>query len=349
MILLAEMLLDDPCYVARTPLVVKWEITKRCNLACMHCYASAGESAKSELTTREARHLLTRFDELNVLNIVFTGGEPFARSDLMSLLELCYDRSICVDVLTNGTLITEVVSEKLSQLAPHSIQVSIDGATPGTHDRLRGVKGAFDRTIEAIKYLVKAKVRTTISCTFHKGNIAELESIYHLVRQLGVQGLLFGFIYPIGRGGSVYNKWALSSREQEYVRSFLVKKSQELKGDLAFKIYVDEAVGRIEAGRFLPPACKAGRIMITIGANGDIIPCPMLFDMKAGNVRRDDVEAVWQRSSVLTYLRDIANIKGPCSGCPFLPKCGGGCRAMAYLVTGDAMGSDPRCPLLRSI
>jgi radical SAM protein with 4Fe4S-binding SPASM domain len=337
------MLLDDPNFVSKTPLVVKWEVTKRCNLRCAHCYASAGSIASNDLSTEEALALIDRLSELEVMNIVFTGGEPFIRRDFQRLIDETEKHAICIDILTNGTMITEYFSQFLARVVPHSVQVSLDGATAETHDKFRGLKGSFDATVRGIENLVNAGVRVTVAATFHKGNIGELNKLVQLAYRLGAKGFLFGFIFPIGRGLSAFDTLALDRAEQRLVWDSLVRESSTRGLGSDFFVQVDEALGTIQGKDLNPPTCRAGRIMITIGANGDMIPCPMLFDYKLGNVRTDDLQEIWENSPRLRYLRDHSNLKGPCAECRLRDRCGGGCKAIAFLAKGDPMASDPYC------
>jgi len=342
------MVLDNPTFVTTTPVIVKWEITKACNLACKHCYARGGTPSKDELSTDEVKKFMKRFADLNVFTLQFTGGEPFIRKDFMELLRFAHELNFSIDILTNGTLINKEVAKKIASLNVHSVQVSLDGANPDTHDRFRGIPGAFQRTILAIKSLVKSKVRVSVATTFNRTNVNELDEIYQLVRDLGVCSFLFGFVYPIGRGEEVHRDLALSPEEQELVREFLIRESQKIKQTDGFSIYIDEAIGKIINGKVRPPVCKAGRIMVAITAEGNVALCPMLSELSAGNLRNQDIQDLWEKSPLFLYIRNIRNIKGYCSACKYLDVCGGGCKAMAFFKTGDPMGSDPHCPYIFS-
>mgnify|MGYP002153771829 FL=1 len=338
------MLLDDQLFVAKTPLIIKWEITKACNLECVHCYASSGTKLKDELSTREVLNLMECMSQLDVLCVQFTGGEPFLRRDFAKILRAADDHMFCIDILTNGTLIDKKSTDLITRIYPHSVQISLDGANPTTHDSFRGLPGSFRSTVAAIERLVEPGVKVSISTTFNRLNVNELDQIWQLVEDLGVKSFLFGFIYPIGRGAAIYNSLALSPREQDRVRDFLIARSKTTE----VKIYVDEAIGKIIDGKVKPPVCKAGRIMATVAAEGQVIPCPMLFDLTCGNVRVDDLKEVWEKSKELNYIRELSNLKGRCATCSYVSLCGGGCKAMAYFETGDPMGSDPFCPYAKS-
>lgn len=339
------MMLDDPLFVSSSPIIVKWEITRGCNLKCKHCYARAGRFASNELGTEEIKKIIDRLAEIGTISLQFTGGEPFIRKDFITILTYAAKYNFSITILTNATLITKALANKLSSINIHSVQVSLDGAIAETHDKIRGIPGTFDLTIRGIKNLIEAGIKVSIAATFSKSNFNEAEQIYELSKRLGASSFLFGFVYPVGRGKDSFKNLCLSWGEMRKIQRLLVNKAKENKD---FPVYIDEAIGTLEKNKWRPPTCKAGRIMITITAEGNIVLCPMLPYLIFGNVRKDDILAIWKDSSMLKYIRDLRNIKGHCAKCTNLLKCGGGCKAMSYFETNDPMGSDPFCPLYRS-
>jgi len=338
------MMLDDPFFVSSSPLIVKWEITRGCNLKCKHCYARAGRFAPSELKTEEIKKVVDRLAEIETLSLQFTGGEPFLRKDFMTILKYAATYNFSITILTNATLITKALANKLSSLNIRSVQVSLDGAVASTHDRIRGVPGAFNLAVRGIKNLIEANIKVSIATTFSKINFNEADQIYELARRLGASSFLFGFVYPVGRGKDNFKNLCLSWKEMRKIQKLLVNKTKEYKN---FPVYIDEAIGTLEKDKWRPPVCKAGRIMIAITAEGSMVLCPMLPHLTFGNVLKDDILAVWKDSPMLEYIRDLKNVKGRCARCRFLLKCGGGCKAMSYYKTNDLMGSDPFCPIYR--
>jgi radical SAM protein with 4Fe4S-binding SPASM domain len=335
-------MLDDPLFVFSSPLTIKWEITRGCNLKCKHCYARAGKTLKNELNTEEIKKLLDRLDEIGTISLHFTGGEPFVRKDFLDILEHANRHNFSITILTNATLIDRDLANKLSRINIHSVQVSLDGAKSETHDKIRGIAGAFDLTIRGIKNLIENEIKVSIATTFSKNNINEVEEIYELTKKLGASSFLFGFVFPVGRGKDNFKSLCLSWEEMRKIQKVLVNKARKNKD---FPVYIDEAIGMLDKSKWRPPICKAGRIMIAITAEGNIVLCPMLPNVVLGNVRKDDILEIWKNSPMLNYIRNIKNIKGYCSKCPNLPNCGGGCKAMSYMYNNDPMSSDPFCPL----
>jgi radical SAM protein with 4Fe4S-binding SPASM domain len=336
-------MLDNPLFVFSSPPTVKWEITRSCNLNCEHCYARAGKPLPNELKIREINKLLDRLAEIGTISLQFTGGEPFVRKDFLKILEHANKHNFSITILTNAVLIDENLSNKLSRMSIHSVQVSLDGANAETHDKIRGVSGAFDLTIRGIKNLVEHRIKVSIAATFSKSNANEVEKIYELAKGLGASSFLFGFVFPVGKGKDNFKSLCLSWKEKRKIQTILVNKTKKNKN---FPVYIDEALGTLDRDKWRPPVCKAGRMMIAITAEGNIVLCPMLPDVVLGNIRKDDILEIWKNSPVLNYIRDIKNIKGYCSKCHNLSKCGGGCKSMSYMYTHDLMGSDPFCPIL---
>jgi radical SAM protein with 4Fe4S-binding SPASM domain len=295
---------------------------------------------KNELNLEECKRVIDRLNEINTLSIQFTGGEPFIRKDFLRILKYASQYNFSLTVLTNATLIDKKIAKKLGKLNLTSVQVSLDGSNASTHEKIRGVKGCFNKTLFGIKNLVNEGVRVTIATTFSKYNIKEMRKIYSLVEQLGVSAFLFGFVFPVGRGKNYFNRLSLSTTQMRKVQNFLLEKGRRGK----VPVYIDENVSILEKGKGRPPICKAGRTMLAISAEGNFILCPMLPSVILGNIRGDDILSVWKKSKILAYIRNIKNVKGPCKECPILEKCGGGCKAMSFYTTGNLMGSDPFCP-----
>jgi radical SAM protein with 4Fe4S-binding SPASM domain len=294
---------------------------------------------EKELGKEKCKKVIDKLDKLGVLSIHFTGGEPFIRNDFLEVLKYAAQYNFSLTVLSNGTLIDKKTAKELGKLNLTYVQISLDGSKASIHEKIRGVRGCFDRTLKGIRNLVREGVRVAIATTFSKYNVKDAKRIYKLAEELGVSAFLFGFVFPVGRGKEHYNCLSLSINEIKEIQKFLLEK--EKKGKVP--VYIDENVGKFEKGIWRPPICKAGRTMISISAEGNIILCPMLPNIVLGNAERDDILSIWKKSKILTYIRNIKNVKGECKSCPLLSKCGGGCRAMSFYSTGDPMGSDPFC------
>jgi len=161
---IAEFGVKKP-FTSGAPFQVVWDVTYACNLHCKHCYATAGKPWEDELTTEEAKHAIDIFDRAGVTIIAFSGGEPLVRPDIMELVRYAADKGIYVAMATNGTLITKKKAKEMKDAGVEFVQISLDGIDADTHDKFRGVKGAFDKTVQGIKNSVAEGFFVEISTT----------------------------------------------------------------------------------------------------------------------------------------------------------------------------------------
>jgi sulfatase maturation enzyme AslB (radical SAM superfamily) len=166
------------------PLFVIWEITGACNLRCKHCLSDAGKKAPDELNTQEVKDLIDVLEKMKVFYVNFSGGEPLVRPDIFEILEYASQKKMGIDLLTNGSLITQEVIDRFENTNIFHVQVSLDGIG-GNHDDFRGIDGAFERSIEAIRLLRKANYGVSISSAVTKQNIDEIPKIIDLAVELG--------------------------------------------------------------------------------------------------------------------------------------------------------------------
>jgi len=352
------------------PFMVVWNFTKQCNLKCKHCYANAKPyPAPDELTLEQKMEVLRQLDEAGVAAISFSGGEPLINRDFWLVAKKASELGFYVSVATNGTLITEEVAKRLKQIGVRYVEISIDGPTAEIHDEFRGVKGAFDRSINAIKNLKKVggiDVGIATVATHH--NLDTMPDMIRLGRGLDVDRMIFFNFIPTGRGKDIA-KGDLSPEEREKLMKYLYSEWQ--KGDMQI-FSTCPAYARIsltavaeEKGHKLSPThfadielpeeymnagqtlaefiggCGAGRIYCSIEHNGDVQPC-VFMPIKVGNVITNGFQQVWDTSDIFLKLRDRDAAEYACSTCPFRYICGG-CRARAYSYFGDIQGPDPGC------
>jgi len=329
---------------------IQWHLTERCNLRCIHCYQNE-RFVKQELTFAQSKKIIDEI--LKALKIWkrrgrinFTGGEPLIKEKLLFRL-IKYvkqkDPKISIGILTNGTLLTNSMVKKLKKAGVAFVQVSLDGATEKVNDSIRG-PGSFNKAIEGIKRLVKAKFTTAIMFTLHKKNMGEIPRLIDLAIDLGVTRLGVERVVPTGRGKSL-EKEMLTPEELHQIFLYLAKRRQEIKKKgqkldiwtyrplwcLLRKEIKDSQIGG---------GCSAGLNGLTIMPNGDVMPCRRL-NLVIGNLLKDNLFELWYSSPILWDLRERTKII-KCGKCPHLPNCGG-CRAVAYAVTGNYLEKDPQC------
>lgn len=347
-------------FVPGAPFQVVWEITQACNLRCKHCSANAGAGA-DELTTEEALGAIDKLDEFGVTILAFSGGEPLIRRDFLKLARYAADKGIYTAVATNGTLITKGKAKEMKEAGIEYVQISLDGATPGTHDLFRGVQGAFHRTLEGIKNAVSMGFFVNVSTTITKLNYREVPKVIELCEKLGVDWFMAYNFIPTGRGIEVV-ELDLEPEQREELLKMLYERTQKSNVSMLSTapqyarvaleacqrevvvlshFYSAKSREKVKSLADFIGGCGAGRFYLALKPNGDIQPCVFL-PLKLGNIKETDLEELWTTSSVLKDLQDKDALRENCGVCEYRYYCGG-CRARAYGYFGDYLAPDPGC------
>jgi len=334
--------------------VVSWNLTRKCNLRCEHCYISAGRitraDAQGELTTEEALGVVDQLCEVNPeALLILTGGEPLLRKDVFEIARYASDNGLWPVVGTNGVLITPELCERMIESGIRGVALSLDSLTPESHDRFRQIEGAFQNTVNGSKVLDEAGVPFIVQTTIGEHNIAELEDIAAMAFDLGARVFNVYFLVPTGRGSFIstitptqYEEamGTLQSLQKAYVGRMVVNSKcaphyqrflYQREPDSPFlKTFGADAGG-----------CPAGTHYVGIRPNGDVTPCPYL-PVYGGNLREQSFKAIWDDSVVFQTIRKRHEMHGACGDCEFSKVCGG-CRARAYGASGDFMSEDEWC------
>jgi radical SAM protein with 4Fe4S-binding SPASM domain len=350
-------------FTSGAPFQVVWDVTNACNLQCKHCYSTSGKMGKNELTTNQAKRAIDTFDRAGVTILAFSGGEPLVRPDIFELTKYAHEKGLYVALATNGTLITSEKAKKMIHAGIQFVQISLDGANPETHETFRGIKGAFNKTIEGIKNCVATELFVEVSTTVTKHNYKELPAIVDLSEKLGADWFMaFNFV-PTGRGKDMVETDLSPSQREEMLKmlwhelktrkhiNVLSTAPQFARVALEQEIMEKEKVipthfyNPILAGKLMDLAefiggCGAGRFYMAMRANGDFEPC-VFFPLKIGNILKDDFEHLWINNPVLRELRNKDALDG-CNTCEYRYYCGG-CRARAYGYLNNYLAPDPGC------
>ncbi len=350
-------------FVPGAPFLVVWDITYACNLKCKHCYSNSGKPLENELSTDQVMKIMDKLDRASVPAIAFSGGEPLIKNDFFEITKYAHDRGIYVAVATNGTLITKDKAKEMNKAGIEFVQISLDGASPDTHDSFRGINGIFNKTLKGIKNCVNEDFFVNIATTMTKYNYEEVPLIIDLCKKLGVNWFMAYNFVPTGRG-----EFILNNDLDPYQREKLLKKIYEkLKNDrelnllstapqfsrvaLQMEVSNDEKLipthfynpklsdKLINLAEFIG-GCGCGRFYCAIRPNGDVDPC-VFFPYTVGNIINENFEDIWN-NNVLKELRNKDILKNNCGKCDYRYYCGG-CRARAYSFTGDYLESDPGC------
>jgi AdoMet-dependent heme synthase len=334
----------------RTPLVVIWETTRACDLACYHCRACAQPQRNPlELSTKEAKKLIDEIAELNPPIFIFTGGDPLKRPDIFELVHYAAMKHMHPAMTPSATpLMTRDSLLELKRAGLHRMALSLDGPTAELHDRFRGVTGSFEQTLQALGWCGAIGLPVQINTAVSKRNIGELENILAVIRNFKVVMWSLFFMVPTGRA----ELSDLPSAE-EFEEAF--GRLLEMSRKVPFKIKTTEAPhyrrytlqhrlksAGLEVGGvpgILP--INEARGFVFISHTGEVQPSGFL-PLSAGNVLYQDLAEIYRDSQLFCELRNTDNLHGKCRLCEFRDLCGGS-RARAYAVTRDMFAPDPCC------
>lgn len=364
-----------PVNFEQAPILLFWETTKACKLACKHCRAEAiADAMPGQLTTEEGRKLI---DDLRAFTprfpvIVFTGGDPFMRDDLFELAAHARSYGMPIGFAPSVTpLLTRENGARMWEAGAKTVSISLDGATAATHEGVRGVEDHFRRTEDAVRMLVAEGHTVQINTTVMRRNVEELADVAALLSDWGAHIWEVFFLIRVGRGSELEE---LTPAENEDVVHFLYEASRygfivrTVEAPFFRRVVVQrreagpeadpvstfglgplyerltarlrERLGEPGASRAQSVGTRDGKGILFVGHDGDVYPAGFL-PYRLGNVRRDDVVALYRDHPLLRSIR-AAEFGGRCGACPYADTCGGS-RARAFASFGDALGEDPAC------
>ncbi len=329
------------------PHVVAWNLTRRCNLECAHCYIAAGpeESATGELDTAACRAIV---DQLLVVNpaplLILSGGEPLLRDDLPELAHYATERGATVVVGTNGTLLDAARIATLVAAGVRGVAVSVDSLRPHYHDNFRRGRGSLAATQAALARLRAARLDCIVQTAVTKGNRAELERLVDWAAAAGAVAFNCYFLVATGRGAALAD---LEPTDYEAVLADLARWERVYRGRMLvrakcaphFMRHVHQADPESPVLNYAT-RCPCGTQYCRITPDGKLTPCPYLPAV-AGDLRTHSFAEIWHGAPLFRRLRDGA-LGGKCGQCEYRALCGG-CRARAFATTGDVLAADPSC------
>ncbi len=343
--------------------IVVWNCTKACNLRCRHCYSSCtGPAGDHEMTTKEAMQFMDQLVAYRVPVLLFSGGEPFMRQDLKTLLE--YGRTIGLRMVisTNGTLIDEKMAAKLKELEVSYVGISLDGLE-SVNDRFRGVPGSYQKALSGIHNCHEVRQKIGLRLTLSKETVGELPKIFDLIEKEKVERVCFYHLVYSGRGSEIQNE-DLTKEEKRKAIDYIIEKTYDFhkRGVKTEILTVDNHCDGIYLYRYLKEkdpirAQEVLRLLSINGGNrsgvaisavdwdGFVYIDQFTKEIPLGNVRDKNFGEIWDGSEneFLDKLRDRKNyLKGRCKDCHWLTQCNGNFRARA-LSTFDIWNEDPGC------
>jgi MoaA/NifB/PqqE/SkfB family radical SAM enzyme len=283
--------------VYRAPLAVQMELTHRCNLQCVMCYNRSGPDTAGyeELSDEEWLAQARRLPDLGVCDVVISGGEPLLRKNLVfKLLDLCKEHRLSAHLITNGWMVTPEVAARLAQYEYGFIQVSIDGHTPEIHDRIRQVRGSWDRATRALQLLSSYGLICRMASTIVKANYRHVPETIDLAILLGSKSIIFGRVLAQGRGCDNSDDIALGPEEaEEFYRLFNRERASKSH-------YITVNLGMETHQQIIQSHISPNRAII-LRPNGDVrLGC--LAPFAYGNVRSQSLQEIWEKGANRGYL-----------------------------------------------
>jgi 12,18-didecarboxysiroheme deacetylase len=346
--------------------VVVWNVTRRCNLKCVHCYAHAKNKAfDNELTTEQGQDLINDLAEFGSPVMLFSGGEPLIRKDLPQLAAYAVERGMRAVISTNGTLITRSMARTLKEIGLSYVGISLDGMQQ-INDRFRGVKGAFQSALEGIKNSQDAGIKVGLRFTVNKFNVNEIPKIFQLLEEMDIPRVCFYHLVYAGRGSELVKddlshaetRKAVNLIMDETKRLYAMGKPKEVltvdnhaDGPYVYLRLLKEDPKRAEEVLELlkwNEGNNSGRGIGCVSWDGEVHADQFWRHYSFGNVKERPFSEIWSDTTepLMGKLKDKKqHVKGRCATCRWLDVCGGNFRVRAEAVSGDVWAPDPACYL----
>ena len=346
--------------------VVVWNVTRRCNLKCVHCYAHAkNTSFDNELSTEQGKQLIDDLAGFGSPVMLFSGGEPLVRKDLPQLAAYAVKKGMRAVISTNGTLITPELARNLKEIGLSYIGISLDGMEE-INDRFRGVSGAFRSALEGIKNSQAAGIKVGLRFTVNKFNVNEIPKIFQLLEEMDIPRVCFYHLVYAGRGTELV-KEDLTHEGTRAAVDLIIDETRRLfdKGKPKEVLTVDNhADGPYIYLRMLkenPERAKdvlellkwnegnnSGRGIGCVSWDGEVYADQFWRHHSFGNIKDRPFSQIWSDTSeaLMGKLKEKKKyVKGRCATCNWLDICGGNFRVRAEAVSGDIWAPDPACYL----
>lgn len=343
---------------SKNPMLVYWEMTQACGLACKHCRAEAMPTANPfELSTEESKRFLRSLVDFGdpLPHVILTGGDPLSRKDIYELID--YANGIGLEVSITPSATPELTNEAISKLKAHGIQslgLSLDGSCAEKHDNIRAVPGTFDRTIEAARHCGRIGMPIQVNTLVAEETASDLPKIYDLLsREFPVMRWSLFMLISIGRGKALNE---VSPEEGERIMRWVFDLSR--RSPFAVKTteapsYRRIAIDMMKSAGMAKPDMKTSSVykgfqirdghgIVFVSNLGEIYPSGFL-PLHCGNVRKDSLVEIYRNSEIFKGLHSPDQFHGKCGACEYSHICGGS-RARAFAYTGDPLGTDPFCP-----
>lgn len=344
--------------------VIVWNMTRRCNLRCVHCYAQSEDlSYDNELNRDESLAMIDDLAEFGVPVILFSGGEPLVHPRLAEYAEYAVKKGMRAVISTNGTLITREKARVLKEIGLSYVGISLDGLEE-THDNFRGMKGAFKKAMNGIRNCQEAGIKVGLRFTINKRNVSEIPGIFDLLEKMEIPRACFYHLVYSGRGSAIANE-DLSHEETRKVLDLIMERTKDLHDRnhpkeiltvdnhadgpyLYLKLLKEDPERAAEVLELLQmnEGNNSGRGFGCISWDGEVYPDQFSRDKSLGNVRERPFSEIWMDESneyLMKLKKKKLYVKGRCADCRWLDICAGNFRARAESIAGDPWDTDPAC------
>jgi radical SAM protein with 4Fe4S-binding SPASM domain len=335
--------------VVFAPRVVAWESTRACLYACQHCRAQAQRQADpNQLTTKEAIGMINQIASFYKPILIISGGDPLQRPDIFEVAKYASDQGLRVVMSPSGSNITSQVIEKMKASGVKMISLSLDGSNPAVHDGFRMVEGAFDLAMHDMALARELGMPFRVNTTVTQHNLSDLQNILRLATGVGAVEWDVFMLVPTGRG-----KIAMEITPEQYEETLQSIYRWSLTSTIPIKVtcapqysrilaqHANDKMGRGGRHGAGGRGCMAGNGFCFISHVGDVYGCGFL-PVKAGNIRQQSFQDIYQNSPLFRQLRDHSQLKGKCGNCNYKNACGG-CRARALSISKDCLQEEPYC------
>ena len=346
--------------------VVVWNVTRRCNLKCVHCYAHAEDRMfADELTTAQGKDLIDDLAHFGVPVILFSGGEPLVRKDLPELADYAVKKGMRAVISTNGTLISAETARVLKDIGLSYVGISLDGMEE-INDKFRGIRGAFKSALKGIENCQQAGIKVGLRFTINKFNVEEIPRIFDLLEAKDIPRVCFYHLVYSGRGSKLVED-DLSHEETRRAVDLIIDRTRQLhdkgkpKEVLTVDNHADGPYLYMRMKKEDPERAKevlellkmnegnnSGRGIGCVSWDGEVHADQFWRHYSFGNVKERPFSEIWSDTSeaLMGKLKEKKNfVTGRCAGCRWLDICGGNFRVRAEAVTGDVWAPDPACYL----
>ncbi len=335
-------------------------MTGRCNLRCAYCshFSSAGD-VDADLPTEEWLRFFEELNRCTVMDACVQGGEPFVREDLKELLQGIVRNRMRFSILSNGTLITEDMAAFIASTGRcNSVQISIDGSTPVSHDACRG-EGNFHRAVQGLQILLKYKIPATVRVTIHRQNVRDLEAVAKLLLEdFGLPSFSTNSASHLGLCRKNAEQVQLTAEERSLAMKTLLELTKKYHGRIGAtagplaeaQAWREMEQARKEGRNRLPrrgflTGCNGTAEKIAVRADGTVVVCAQMPSLELGRINRDDLREVWNEHPTLHRFRSRSELPlagfSFCNGCPYINYCSGNCPALAQTMLNDPWHPSP--------